>query len=61
MCQTIFSTIVNVQGGSGGGSKKGDSSFDILEDLLARLSPDFNLLEIVAKLTERSPYVVVSL
>lgn len=53
-------TITDVQGG-GGGSSKGDSSYDILMDLKNRCSADYNMLEIMSKLTEKSPYVVVCL
>jgi len=60
-CNSIFSTIIDVQGGGGGGSKKGDSTIDILMDLKNRCSPDFNMLEILAKITDMHPYVVVSL
>lgn len=61
MCDTIFSTILEVQGGSSGGGKKDSGVLTILMDLKARTPPDFNMLEIEGKIKEKAPYVIVAL
>jgi dynein heavy chain len=61
MCDTIFETILSVQGGSGGGSKKDSGSMSILLDLKNRTPIDFNLFDINTKIKDKTPYVVVVL
>jgi dynein heavy chain len=61
MCDTIFSTILAVQGGGSGGGKKGSGVLNILMDLKARTPPDFNMLEIQDRVKEKAPYVIVCL
>jgi len=46
MCETIFSTILDVQGGSGGPGKKDSGAMNILLDLKNRSPVDFNMFEI---------------
>ncbi len=60
-CETIFETILSVQGGSSGGGKKDSGVMGILMDLKARSPPDFNIFEITNKIKDKSPYVVVAL
>jgi len=61
MCDTIFDTILDVQGGSGGGGSKDSGVMTMVMDLKTRVSPDFNMLEIEGKIKERHPYVIVAL
>lgn len=61
MCDTIFSTIVDVQGGSGGGGKKDSGTMGMVMDLKNRISPDFNMFEIQSRIKEKTPYIVVAL
>ena len=62
MCDTMFNTIVEVQGGSGaGGSKKDDGVVIILNDLKARHPKGYIMIDIVGKIKEKSPYIVVAL
>jgi dynein heavy chain, axonemal len=60
-CDTIFETILSVQGGISSGGKKDSGVMGILMDLKARAPPDFNMLDITGKVKEKSPYVVVAL
>jgi dynein heavy chain len=62
MCETIFSTIVDVQGGgSSGGGKKDDGVMGILTDLKNRLPKSYNMLDVVGRIKEKNPYIVVCL
>lgn len=61
MCDTIFNTIVDVQGGSGGGGKKDSGTMGVVMDLKNRISPDFNMFDIQSRIKDKSPYVVVAL
>lgn len=61
MCDTIFSTILAVQGGGSGGGKKDAGVLGILMDLKARTPPEFNLLEIQERVKEKAPYIIVAL
>lgn len=61
MCDTIFSTILDVQGGSGGGGKKDSGAMNILMDLKNRAPADYNMFEIESRIKEKAPYVVVAL
>jgi dynein heavy chain, axonemal len=61
MCDSIFNTIVDVQGGSGGGGKQDSGTMNIVMDLKNRISPDFNMFDIEAKIKDKNPYVVVAI
>lgn len=61
MCTTIFDTIVDVQGGAAAGGKSDSGTMGIVMDLKNRISPDFNMFEIEARIKDKSPYVVVAL
>ena len=61
--ETLFFTILQCSGGSGGGGgkKKEDVVGEMLSQFLERLPEPFNMIELNAKVKERSPYVVVCL
>ena len=61
--ETLFFTILACSGGSGGGggAKKEDIVGEMLTGFLERLPEPFNMIELNAKVKERSPYVVVCL
>jgi dynein heavy chain len=62
MCDTLFSTILEVQGGAtSSGSKKDDGVMTLLMDLKTRCPPDLNLMEIQGKIKEKTPFIVVCL
>lgn len=61
MCDTIFSTILDVQGGSGGAGKGDSGSMGILMDLKNRSPADYNMFEIESRIKEKHPYVIVAL
>jgi len=61
MCDTIFDTILDVQGGSGGGEKKDSGVMGMVMDLKARICADFNMFDIEGKIKDRHPYVIVAL
>ena len=63
-CDSIMSTILEVQGGStGGGGKKESEMTNIIQDLKARTPLDYNLLELQIKIKEKEqpPSLVVCL
>lgn len=62
--ERLFNTIIDVQGGAGGGEsskKQEDIVIGIIDDFLERLPPNFNMIEITGKTKERPPDVVVCL
>lgn len=62
MCDTLFGTILEVQGGSSaGGAKKDDGVMGILMEFKARCPVDLNIFDIVAKIKEKTPFNVVAL
>jgi dynein heavy chain len=63
MCETLFGTILEVQGGasSGGASKKDDGVMGLLMDFKARCPNDLPMLDILAKIKEKTPFIVVCL
>ena len=62
---TLFRTIQEVAGGGGGGASGGESKESVvrsgLADFLERLPETFNMVEIEARVTDKTPYVVVAL
>ena len=58
---TLFSTILAVQGGGGGsGGAGGDAVSEAIQQFLAVLPGDFNLIEIALRVEESSPYIIVA-
>ena len=61
-CETIFDTILSIQGGSGGSAgSKDDLVMGLLTDFKNRTPPEYSMLDITAKVKDKSPYVVVCL
>lgn len=59
---TIFATILEVQGGSGGaGGSSEDAVKGIMDDYRARTPEAFNMIVMEEKAKEKSPFVVVCL
>ncbi|XP_023680034.2 dynein axonemal heavy chain 11 isoform X2 [Paramormyrops kingsleyae] len=62
----LFRTLMELQPGDHalgdtGGQSEDDKVKSVLDDILEKLPEEFNMLEIMAKSTERSPYVLVCL
>ena len=50
-CDTIFDTIMSIQGGSGAGSGSGDDTImNLILDLKARAPAEYSMLDITAKI-----------
>ncbi|CAD8057207.1 unnamed protein product [Paramecium primaurelia] len=62
-CETLFSTILDVQGGSssGGGGKKDDGVMTQLTLLKSTTPADTNLMDVTAKASEKTPDQIVCL
>lgn len=61
-CETIFDTILSIQGGTGGGGgNKDDLIMGILTELKGRTPQDYPMIDIFAKAKEKTPYIVVCL
>lgn len=61
-CETIFDTILSIQGGKGGGSGSGDDGImNLIIDLKSRTPQEYSMLDITAKVKDKTPYVVVCL
>lgn len=61
-CETLFSTILEVQGGgSAGASKKDDGVMTQLLQYKNTCPPDFSMFDITAKAVEKTPFQVVCL
>jgi len=59
---TLFSVILSVTGGGGsGGGSAEDAIKETIQQFLAVLPPDFNLIEINLRIEESTPYLIVSL
>lgn len=57
----LFGVILAVQGGGGGaGGGAEEAVKETIHQFLLALPPDFNLLEIILKIEETSPYLIVS-
>ena len=61
--ETLFRTVSEVSGGSGGGGGGGSESAvrSALNDYLERLPEPFNMVEVEARITIKTPFVVVAL
>lgn len=64
-CETLFDTILSLEGGSGGaGGSKDDQTIAIITDFKTRAPAEFSLLDITARIKDpkdKTPYVVVCL
>ena len=62
MCDTLFGTILEVQGGvSSGSSKKDDGVMSMLMDYKQRCPIDLPWLDILARIKDKTPFIVVCL
>lgn len=62
MCDTLFGTILEVQGGaSASGAKKDDGVMGILMDFKVRCPVDLSMLDILGRVKEKTPFVIVAL
>ena len=62
-CEQVFSTVLEVQGGSSGGgsAKKDDGVMITLTDFKTRCPHEYNMLTVEDKIKEKTPYIVVCL
>jgi dynein heavy chain len=64
-CETLFDTILEVEGGSGGaGGSKDDQTIAIITDFKTRAPAEFIMLDVTARIKDpkdKTPYVVVCL
>ncbi|XP_066560773.1 dynein axonemal heavy chain 9 [Amia ocellicauda] len=63
--ENLFRTVLEMQprdtsGGEGGGVTREDKVKTVLEEIMEKLPEDFNLPELMAKVEERTPYIVVA-
>jgi dynein heavy chain len=61
MSETLFATIMSVQGGSGGGGGDDSKVKSLILTLLSTLPTNFNMFDVNAKAKNKTPYVVVCL
>jgi len=63
MGETLFATILQCTGGSGGGGGQGKDAIvkGMIDRFLDQLPPEFIMMDIQAKATEKTPMVVVCL
>jgi dynein heavy chain len=59
--ETLFSTILSVQGGGSGGAGDDDKVKTIITNFQGTLPADFNMFDIFSKAKDKTPYVVVCL
>lgn len=59
--ETLFMTILSVQGGSSSGGGEDDKIKNLIVSFTASLPVDFNMFEVMAKAKDKTPYVVVCL
>lgn len=62
-CDTLFSTILEVQGGTGGGVRAGaeEAMLATLKDFKDRTPSNFNMITINERIKDKNPFVVVAL
>ena len=63
-CQTLFDTILDLEGGSGsgGGGNKDEQTLAIISDLKGRAPEGYSMLDIQGKIKDpkdKTPFVVV--
>jgi dynein heavy chain len=62
MCETLFDTILSVQSGSkGAGGSKDDIVLSTLAEFKTRTPAEHSLLDITAKIKDKTPAIVVCL
>ena len=59
--ETIFATVLKVSGASGGGGNVEDAAQEIINKFLKDIPENFNMIEITGRITELTPYMIVSL
>jgi len=57
--ETLFSTIAAVSGGGAGGTGDTTKVKTFINQFLEQLPPEFNMLDIMGRTKDRSPYIVV--
>ena len=59
--ETLFSQIQQVSGSSGsaGGKSAEDTAKELIQKFLTTLPPDFVMFDIIARATEKTPFVIV--
>ena len=61
-CESIFDTILSIQGGSGaGGGSAEDGIMTTIMDLKGRAPAEYSMLDITGKIKEKTPFIVVCL
>ena len=61
-CQTLFDTILSIQGGSGQGKGSADDQvMNTINDLKSRAPAEYSMLDITAKIKDKTPFIVVCL
>ncbi|XP_073166984.1 dynein axonemal heavy chain 9 isoform X10 [Lepidochelys kempii] len=63
--EKLFRTVLEMQPhdsnvGEGGGATREEKVKTLLEEILEKLTDEFNILELMAKVEERTPYIVVA-
>ncbi|MGH0141371.1 UNVERIFIED_CONTAM: hypothetical protein FKN15_073834 [Acipenser sinensis] len=64
--ETLFRTVLEMQprdssGGEGGGTTREEKVKAVLDDIMEKLPDDFNIPELMGKVEERTPYIVVAI
>ncbi|XP_041078235.1 dynein heavy chain 9, axonemal-like [Polyodon spathula] len=64
--ENLFRTVLEMQprdssGGEGGGTTREEKVKAVLDDIMEKLPDDFNLPELMSKVEERTPYIVVAI
>jgi dynein heavy chain len=60
--ETIFNTILKISGSSAGSGAGGDSAVkDLIEKFLKDCPEPYNMVELMAKAPELTPYIIVSI
>lgn len=61
-CETIFDTILSIQGGgssAAGGAE--DPTMNLITDLKSRAPAEYSMIDITVKIKVKTPYIVVCL
>lgn len=61
MSETLFATIMSVQGGSSSGGGDDKKVKELIITFLSTLPGDFNMFDVNSKAKNKTPYVVVCL
>lgn len=61
-CETIFDTILSIQGGKSGGAGSGDDGImTLIMDFKSRTPQEYVMLDISGRVKDKTPYIVVCL